>query len=119
MDFLRVGLALMTVFGLLGILYVMTNAARRRTVARGSTSVRTMWPRKLRVAGNGEGSKHLELIRRVHLTPTHQLHLISTTQEIFLVCTHPNGCTLLRARDVHAAITEESAAPAGLEQYAS
>ena len=110
-------LALVTVFGLLGLLYSLAGAARRR-IPRALIAPGTIWPGKFRVSASQKNSAYLQVLRRVNLTATHQLHLISTTEDLFLVCTHPQGCTLLRTRDARAPISDRSAAQEEIGRYA-
>lgn len=78
-----------------------------------------MWPHKLRVAGKGAEADALRVLRRVNLTGTHQVHLIRASDEMFLVCTHPHGCSLLRATDALSVPAQNRAPQAEIEQYAS
>jgi hypothetical protein len=113
-----VTLAMIAVFGLLGLLYSVAGRAQRR-IPRALSESRRIWSRKFRVSESSNKPVHLQVLRRVNLTATHQLHLISTTEDLFLVCTHPHGCTLLRGRHARAHAVEESAAPEEIERYAS
>jgi hypothetical protein len=93
MDFFRVAAAFGTVFALLGVLYYVSNRARATLSAKAFTG-RQIWSRRIRPAAPGK-SDSLKVLKRVALTPTHQLHLIETIEGAFLICTHPQGCTLL------------------------
>jgi hypothetical protein len=91
MDGLRLFAAFSIVFGLLGIFWVFVKLRRRTPVRFWAPS---LWSRP------PEGGRPdliltstLSVIRQVRLTPTHQLHLIGTGRERFLVCTYPQGCT--------------------------
>jgi len=116
MDYLRAALALITVFGLLGLLYLFSKQAKTKAPRR-LFCARSIWPR-FRNTANELDSDSLHVLRRVSLTPTHQVHLIRTGEEMFLVCTHPRGCTLLRASDA-APAEHGSATSEGLKRYAS
>jgi hypothetical protein len=118
MDFLRVAGALITVFGLLGLLYFVSSRTKTRATLRPRCAP-SIWPRSLRIAANGSDADSLRLLRRINLTGTHQLHLIRASEEIFLLCTHPQGCSLLRASDALSAPKQDGAAPAEIERYAS
>lgn len=118
MDFLRVALALITVFGLLGLLYSISNRAKTKATLR-SRCARLIWPQKLRLAGNAADGDALRVLRRVNLTGTHQVHLIRAKDEMFLVCTHPHGCSLLRASDAFSAPKQNGGASGEIERYAS
>lgn len=118
MDFLRVALALITVFGLLGLLYFISNRAK----AKGPLCLarpRSIWRPRFGNAVNGSEPDSLRVLRRVNLTSTHQVHLLRASEETLLLCTHPQGCTLLRAGDASSAAKQESAASEGLRRYAS
>lgn len=99
MDFLRAASALISVFGLLGLLYFVSNRARNRATLP-ARIVRCIWPQRLRVCGARTEPAPLKVLRRVNLNATHQLHLIRAIGETFLICTHPHGCALLRGADV-------------------
>jgi hypothetical protein len=118
MDFLRTVLALATVFGLLGLLYFISNRARTRTSLRAGV-VRAIWPQGIRVRGAAGEAASLKILRRLNLTSTHQLHLVCATEGTFLVCTHPHGCTLLRGGDALSAAKMEGAAAEPIQRHAS
>jgi hypothetical protein len=91
MDVLRLAAAFSVVFGLLGSLWAYAEF-RKRPPGR-------LWGNRFRFrspeAGRGDPTLAgtLSVIRQVRLTPTHQLHLVATGRERFLLCTHPQGCT--------------------------
>jgi hypothetical protein len=118
MDFLRVAVALITVFGLLGLLYFVSSREKARATLR-SRCTQLMWPQKFRMVVNGTDADSLRVLRRVNLTGTHQLHLICTSHGVFLVCTHPQGCSLLRASDAVSVPKQDAAAQEQIERYAS
>lgn len=117
MDFFRAVWALATVFGLLGLLYFLSSRARNRSRLRAG-AIRAIWPQTTRARGPQNEATSLKILRRLNLTGTHQLHLISATEGTFLVCTHPHGCTLLRASDA-AAAAKEGAATEPTQRHAS
>lgn len=117
MDFLRVALALGTVFGLLGLVYFLSNRARTR-IALEAVRARASWPARFRTAQRPDPD-YLQVLRRVSLTPTHQLHLIASRQKLILLCTHPRGCTLLPAPAASPESRPGNAAPEECERYAS
>lgn len=120
-DLLRVAIALVTVFGLLGLLYLFSNRAKANRMAQ-CISASSLWPRGLRSSGRRAESDSIRVLSRTSLTGSHQLHLIRAGTETFLVCTHANGCTLLRAASDDAAWNRdkpEGAAVEGLKRYAS
>jgi hypothetical protein len=118
MDFFRVALALVTVFGLLGSLYLFSSRLKKRIpIALGESG--TIWSGKFRVTTGLKNSTTLQVRRRIHLTATHQLHLISASDEEFLLCTHPQGCTVLRTPSALLSDTQPTAASERIEPYAS
>jgi hypothetical protein len=87
------------VFGLLAVLALLC----RRRNARNTSPIRTSslrfsFPAFLikRSELAERKSARLHVLKRVTLTPTHQLHLISTDSASFLICTHPQGCFVLQ-----------------------
>ena|ERR1700761_3405741 len=118
MDYLRVAGALITVFGLLGLLYFISSRNKIRATLR-SRCTRLVWPRRFRIAPTGADGDCLRVLRRVSLNGTHQVHLIRASKQTFLLCTHPHGCSLLRASDALSAPKYDGAAQAEIERYAS
>lgn len=111
-------LALLTVFGLLGLFYFISNRAKTKT-SLASLGIRSIWPSKLRTVASLSDAASLQLLRRVSLTGSHQLHLIRAAEETFLVCTHAQGCTLLWASDLARDSNLAGATAEGLKRYAS
>ncbi len=109
--------ALITVFGLLGFLYFISNRAKTRASLR-PRCTQLRWPQRLRIPATSSDADSLRVVRRVNLTGSHQVHLLRARKEIFLVCTHPQGCSLLRASDALYAPKQDDAAQAGSERYA-
>jgi len=90
MDVFRLATAFLIVFGLLGILWASVNLRKRRPARLWGVK---LWnPSNLKRRGESIADA-LSIIQQVRLTPTHQLHLLASGQERFLVCTHPHGCT--------------------------
>lgn len=118
MDLFRVILAFVTVFCLLGFLYFLSNRAKTRA-PRLLASARSACSGKFRPHPNRKSAAELDILRRVSLTPTHQLHLVKTAQEIFLVCTHPQGCTVLKTQDADPHANDRENFPLNLERNAS
>jgi hypothetical protein len=117
MDFFRVAAAFGTVFALLGIVYLFSNRARTRLAPKAFRAP-LIWSRKVRVPKPLE-SDSVRVLKRVSLTATHQLHLIGTAQDAFLLCTHPQGCTLLPTRVGRPQPDREHLASQDLGRYAS
>ena len=46
-------------------------------------------------AGRRSGSKRLEVLERVPLTPQHAVHLVRVSGKVVLIGTAPSACTLL------------------------
>lgn len=116
MDLFRVALALFTVFGVLAILYFVSRRAPAGT-PRLLESARNACSGKFRLFPSQKNSAELEVLRRVNLTATHQLHLVRTAREVVLVCTHPQGCTLLEKHDALASADPQNATLDGLQRY--
>jgi hypothetical protein len=91
MDALRLLVAFSIVFGLLGIFWILIKLQKGTSVHLWGASIakRPFDGGRADVIPTGS----LSIIRQVRLTPTHQLHLIGTGRERFLVCTYPQGCT--------------------------
>ena len=88
------------VFGLLGLLafFCRHKSARNPTAVRSSALLKFPF-RSFRVKARDypDGTPaHLRVLKRISLTPTHQVHLISTDSATLLVCTHPQGCAILQ-----------------------
>ncbi|MBV9085790.1 MAG: hypothetical protein JOZ62_24205 [Acidobacteriaceae bacterium] len=97
MQLVRIATAFLLVFGLLGVLY-----AYSRRKKPGYAGWQSLFPSFGTVLSRSARPKRsatppLDVLRRISLTPTHKLHLISTTAGQLLVCTHPNGCTVLNS----------------------
>jgi hypothetical protein len=121
MDILRVALALLIVFGLLGGLYFLSSRAKRLSGIPGlrSVSISSL------VSGRKPGpvplpDQEIRLLRRLHLTANHQLHLIASNGSKILLCTHPHGCQVLPLSLVgHTEVTgRPDGAPAEEEHHA-
>lgn len=88
------------VFGLLGLLafFCRHKSARNPTAVRSSALLKFPF-RSFRVNRRESvesAPARLLIQKRVNLTPTHQLHLISTESATLLICTHPQGCSVLQ-----------------------
>lgn len=111
-------LALITVFGLLGLLYVFSNRTRTKAPL-GLLARHSIWRRAGEDSRNNPGLNTLRLLRRLNLTAAHQLHLVQTNEQTFLVCTYPQGCALLWTSDDHVVAEQDDNAAEGLKRYAS
>lgn len=76
-------LSILLVFGLLGFALWK--------LRRGGTPMffRAPWRR------NASGSRAMESLERLPLTPQHSLHLIRVQGREIVIATHPQGCTVL------------------------
>ena len=121
MDILRVALALIIVFGLLGGLYFLSSRAKRLSAAPGLRSISFSSLVKGQKPGPVPLPDHeVRLLKRLHLTANHQLHLIAFDGIKILLCTHPQGCEVLPfTQGGHTDVTgRPDEAPAEGEQYA-
>jgi hypothetical protein len=99
MDILRFLVAIIVVFGLLGALYVLSKRGRRFAGLPGffKFSLGSAGSRAAQapvVSGDA-----LRVIKRLNLSATHQLHLLQIEEGSVLLCTHPQGCTVLRSTE--------------------
>jgi hypothetical protein len=100
MDILRFLVAIIVVFGLLGALYFLSNRGRKfaglpgffKLFLRPAGSARAGQP-------SGVNGDSLRVIKRLNLSATHQVHLLQIEEENVLLCTHPQGCTVLRSSE--------------------
>ena len=112
-----------TVFGLLGALALFCRSRNARTVP--STITKTALLKfplssfRFRRSDTPENvSMQLRVLKRVSLTPTHQLHLISIDSTSLLICTHPQGCSLLQSSPAEAVPGDGAAFLAELRRHA-
>lgn len=99
MDLLRVLAALFIVFGLLGALHFFSRRGGKRSplpelvkFSLGKAGIRAN-------NGNSPAAEQVRVIKRLNLSATHQIHLLQIDKENILLCTHPQGCTVLRSSD--------------------
>jgi hypothetical protein len=98
MESLRLVFAFFSVFGLLGLLYYFS---RRWKTTRSFRSA-TIGLRLSELLGSKTPGQtdSLKVHRRLHLTATHQLHLVVSDDQKLLICTYPQGCTLVQVSEV-------------------
>ena len=97
MDGLSRLLAICLVMGLLGTLWWFSKEGRSRGILGTSSFLHRLLSTFISFSpSQSVSSEHLRVIKRLHLTSSHQLHLISTGTKTLLICTHPQGCTTLR-----------------------
>lgn len=103
-----------TVFGLLGALALFCRRRNARTAPSATRSALVKFPLssfRFRRRDTPESvSAQLRVLKRVSLTPTHQLHLISIDSTSLLICTHPQGCSLLQSSPAEAGLAGGGAA---------
>lgn len=117
MEILRFLVALLIVFGLLGALRVLSKRGGKLPAlpgfakfSFGSTLARAVKPA-------ATGGEHLRVVKKLHLTATHQVHLIRVGEEALLLCTHPQGCTVLQSAGEQAPALRSNLAE--VQRYAS
>lgn len=93
MDALYRFCAVVVVLALLGLLWWF--AKRMNT---GSSTLSFFVPKSRasgKLWGGSEKPVEIAVLQRVHLTANHQLHLVRNGDQRVLICTHPQGCSLL------------------------
>ena len=101
MDVFRLAVGFLIVFGLLAVLLVVSRRSKdkRTSFVNGLLLLRSRSFRLRRQADRKGGSAspaNLQVERQHRLTPTHQLHVITLDGQRLLLCTHPQGCSLLQ-----------------------
>jgi hypothetical protein len=99
MQMVRLVTGFVIVFGLLGLLalFCRRTSARNPSAIRNSVLLKFPFPFRVNRRESADSAPaHLRLLKRLNLTPTHQLHLISTESAKLLICTHPQGCSVLQ-----------------------
>lgn len=100
MDVFRLAVGFLIVFGLLALLLVVSRRSKQKRTSfvnalmllkSGSFRLRREMDRKIGSAS----ATSLQVERQHRLTPSHQLHVITWGGQRLLICTHPQGCTLL------------------------
>lgn len=98
MDLIRLAGALVLVFGLLYLLVAAAKASRQRgggaswlsVLPAGALQRPAFLNRK-----NSEAAAAFTVLQKTRITPTHQVHLLAIESDRLLICTHPQGCTVL------------------------
>src|SRR5689334_643070 len=84
--------AVVVVIMLLGLLWWTSGKSR---------SGRLGWLRfSLRALPEPANRPQLALRERLQLTPTHHLHLIQSMEKLVLVCTYPNGASVVLSKPI-------------------
>ena len=100
MDFFRLAFAFVLVFGLLA--WVAYRARRSQRPAPSAWSAWSLFFNQIpSLRGKLSASPELvsgsvRVLQKTRLTVQHELHLITTSSETLLVCTHPQGCDVLQ-----------------------
>ena len=86
---------------LLGILWWSSKKTQSGSIGWLSFSVR----------GNRspQGTARIQVLGRSHLTANHQLHLVQSMEQVFLICTHSAGSSVISSQPV-AAVSDGAAA---------
>jgi hypothetical protein len=101
MDAFRLAVGFLIVFGLLALLLVVSRRAKNKGTSfvngllllkNGSFRLRRELGRK----GGLASATNLQVERQHCLTPSHQLHVVTLDGQRLLLCTHPQGCSLLQ-----------------------
>jgi hypothetical protein len=94
--------AAVVVIALLGILWWSSKKSQGGTFGWLSFSIRGSRP--------PQGPARIQLLGRSHLTANHQLHLVQSMDQVFLICTHSTGSSVISSQPV-ARVSESAAAP--------
>jgi hypothetical protein len=90
-GFARISAAVVVIM-LLGLLWWTSNKFR---------SAKLGWLRfSFRAMPEPADRPQLAVRGRLQLTPTHHLHLIQSMEELVLLCTYPNGCSVVLSKSV-------------------
>ena len=93
MDALFRFCAVLLVLGLLGLLWWFAKRMNAGSGALRFSLSKANLPRKF--WGDSEKPVDVAVLQRVHLTASHQLHLVRAGDRRVLICTHPQGCSVL------------------------
>src|SRR5277367_4446495 len=100
MDVVSPMLAILFVFGLLaGLLMLARRAATNKPLSLGVLNRRRLFSFPKRDDPSSADQKSLSVLRQATLTPSHRLHLLNVGGQQVLLCTHPQGCSVISAPD--------------------
>jgi|SRR5271165_4964018 len=86
------------VIGMLsGLLLLARRAAISKPISFGSPGRLRMFSFPRRQNPGSEDQRSLRVLKQVVLTPSHRLHLLLVAGDSVLLCTHPQGCTVIPA----------------------
>jgi hypothetical protein len=94
--------AAVVVIALLGILWWSSKKSRGGTLGWFNFSVRG--------SRSPQGTARIQLLGRSHLTANHQLHLVQSMEQLFLICTHSTGSSVISSQPA-AGIPEARTSP--------
>lgn len=100
MEVIRLLLGMSVVFGLLALMKWVL-----RTSTKGDQKIfKFLQLKNIRLTGaTGDGPRSaLSVANRIALTPSHSIHLVNYNSSQLLICTHPQGCTVLRSGETGA-----------------
>jgi hypothetical protein len=92
MDAIPQIIAAVLVIGLLGILWWSSKNPEGRALGWFKFSI---WG-----ARPAPGTAQIQLLGRSHLTPNHQLHLVQSMEQLFLICTHSGGSSVISSQPI-------------------
>lgn len=93
MDALYRFCAVLLVLGLLGLLWLFAKRMNTGSCALRFSFPKNKVPRKF--WGDSDKPVDVAVLQRIHLTASHQLHLVRAGDRQILICTHSQGCSLL------------------------
>lgn len=99
MDILRFLAAILIVFGLLGALHFLSKRGGKSHRLLGFLKFSLGAAGSRTVQGAAANGDQLRILKRLNLSATHQVQLLQIDKETLLLCTHPQGCTVLRSSD--------------------
>jgi hypothetical protein len=86
--------AAVVVVALLGILWWSSKKSQGGSIGWLSFSVRGKRA--------PQGTATIQVLGRSHLTANHQLHLVQSMEQVFLICTHSTGSSVISSQPVAA-----------------
>ena len=93
MDAIPQIIAAVVVIALLGILWWSSKKPQGGALGWLKFSIRGSRPSQTAV--------QIQLLGRSHLTPGHQLHLVQSMEQLFLICTHSSGTSVISSQPVN------------------
>jgi hypothetical protein len=84
--------AAVVVIALLGILWWSSKKTQGGSIGWLNFTVRGNRP--------AQGTARIQVLSRSHLTANHQLHLVQSMEQMFLICTHSTGSSVIASQPV-------------------